>query len=143
MHTVNMILSPFYILILVFAGIFLLVFAYGLFSATRKRQPKTPIRQRGRPGDAGICPVCGTLLASNEQIKSALYPGQSDRICHIFGCPHCHPYNTDKLRRVCPVCKAQIPAEGYLIARFFERGNRKRHVHILGCTICRTPGRKK
>ena len=28
-------------------------------------------------------------------------------------------------------------------ARFFERPNGKRHVHILGCTVCRVPSRKK
>jgi endogenous inhibitor of DNA gyrase (YacG/DUF329 family) len=139
-----MIPSAFYVVILIFVGIFLFVFAYSLFTTVGKKtvSGKKKVR-RGFVGDAGVCPVCETILAKGEQIKSALYPGESDRICHIFGCPHCHPYPEDSIKRTCPVCKKPVPQEGYLIARFFERPNNKRHVHILGCTVCRVPNRKK
>ena len=137
-----MIPSSFYLVFLVFLGIFLLVFAYSLFTAGRKSVGTGKRIRRGYVGDSGVCPVCETILGKGEQIKSALYPGESDRICHIFGCPHCHPYLQDSVRRVCPVCKKTVPQEGYLIARLFERPNNKRHVHILGCTGCRV-GRKR
>lgn len=135
-------LTPFSIMVLVFVGITLLVFGYGLFTAPSARRPTAKTRPRGKKGDPGVCPVCGTLLSAGEQIKSALFPGDDDRICHVFGCPHCHPYLAPGVERTCPVCKAKVPAEGYLIARFFERPNKKRHVHILGCTECRMPKRK-
>jgi hypothetical protein len=138
-----MIPSSFYVLFLVFVGIFLLVFAYTLFTTVGKRTEKGKNRlRRGFVGEAGVCPLCETILAKGEQIKSALYPGESDRICHIFGCPHCHPYLEESVTRSCPVCKKPVPQEGYLIARFFERPNNKRHVHILGCTGCRLPPKK-
>lgn len=143
MHYIPMIPSSFYLVILVFVGILLFVFAYGLFTSGRRTQPQKKRLARGYVGEAGVCPVCETILARGEQLKSALYPGESDRICHIFGCPHCHPYPEESVARVCPVCKKPVPQEGYLIARFFERPNGKRHVHILGCTVCRVPSRKK
>jgi hypothetical protein len=94
---------------------------------------------KGAIGEAGVCPVCSALLLNGAQIKSALFPGDKERMCHIFGCPHCHPYKDDSVARKCPVCKKTVPQEGYLIARLFERPNKKRHVHILGCTVCRVP----
>jgi len=133
-----MIPTPFYLFFLVLAGIALLVFAYGLFTYPRKRpriEPAGPAQ--GKPGESGVCPVCSSRLGGGEQIKSALFPGKADRLCHIFGCPHCHPYKEVSIKRTCPVCKKAIPVEGYLIARLFDRPNNKRHVHILGCTICR------
>jgi len=138
-----MIPSPFYVVFLVFVGIFLLVFAYGLFTTASKRTGAGKKRLlKGFIGEAGVCPLCRTLLSSGEQIKSAVYPGKDDKICHIFGCPHCHPFIEDNLSRICPVCKKPVPPEEYLVARLFERPNNKRHVHILGCTGCRIPRKK-
>ncbi|HQF73520.1 MAG TPA: hypothetical protein PK786_06470 [Treponemataceae bacterium] len=134
-----MVLGPYYILILVFVGIILLVFAYGIFSITpsgRKRH------QQRTASPVGRCPLCSSGLASGEQIKSVVFPGKTDRITHIFGCPHCYPYIEDNLRRSCPVCGKTVPPDGYLIARMFDRPGKKTHVHILGCTVCRV-GRTK
>ena len=132
-------LEPYYILILVFVGIFLLVFAYGIFSVA-------PARKKGKTVKkgpvVGRCPLCSSGLDSGEQIKSAVFPGKTNRICHIFGCPHCHPYMEDGLRRSCPVCGKSIPPDGYLIARMFDRPGEKKHVHILGCTVCRMSNSK-
>jgi hypothetical protein len=136
-----MIPVPFYITFLVLAGLLLLVFAYSLFnssSAKKKPAPANPL-PKDKAGESGVCPICGTILSRGEQIKSAVFPGKTDRICHIFGCPHCHPYKDASVKRICPVCKKMVPQEGYLIARLFERANNKRHVHILGCTVCRIP----
>lgn len=57
---------------------------------------------------------------------------------HMYGCPYCYPANNE-YRRLCPVCKNEIPSEGYVIARMFMRKDRK-HVHVLGCTECRSQG---
>jgi hypothetical protein len=134
-----MTLQPFYVVFLVFVGIFLLVLAYGLFSVSRwtHTREKVPESPRGKAGNSGVCPICQSFLTNGAQVKSALFPGGSDRICHIFGCTHCHPYLEDKVVRTCPVCKKTLPQEGYLIARMFERPGQKPHVHILGCTGCR------
>lgn len=135
-----MIPTFFYTIFLVTAGILLFAFAYWLFSAgspTKKVKQKQPAR--GEIGSHGVCPVCSSILTNGAQIKSALFPGNTDRVCHIFGCPHCHPYKEESVSRTCPVCKKTISQEGYLIARLFERPNKKRHVHILGCTVCRLP----
>lgn len=135
-----MILSSFYVIFLVFVGILLLVLAYGMFSPSYKKAgQKKPSRQRGKIGDSGVCPVCGTQLVNGAQIKSALFPGKTDRICHIFGCPYCHPFTEESIQRTCPVCHKKVPQEEYLFARLFERPNQKRHVHILGCKNCRLP----
>ena len=139
----GMMLGPFYLLFLVFFGIVLFVFAFRIFSVGAKK-PKQDVapRKTGKVGETGVCPVCGTLLTNGAQLKSALYPGDGDRLCHIFGCPSCHPYIEEGIKRVCPVCKKTLPSEGYLIARMFDRPGNKHHVHIIGCTGCRLPKKK-
>ncbi|HPM72633.1 MAG TPA: hypothetical protein PLE25_06650, partial [Spirochaetales bacterium] len=59
----------------------------------------------------------------------------SDKVMYIYGCPYCWPENSE-YRRVCPVCEKVVPRDGYLLARYFERPER-RHVHVLGCSGCR------
>lgn len=139
----DMNLSLAYIVVLLFVGIALLVFAYGLFTLPNRKNKRPPLlKKTGVPGTPGVCPICGTVLNKNEQIKTALYPGEDDRICHIFGCPHCHPYADENTARRCPVCKKPLPAEGYLFARLFSRPGNKNHVHILGCSSCRLSKKK-
>jgi hypothetical protein len=94
------------------------------------------------------CPVCGGVLEKGQLVKSVVFPGGvkagniTERISHIFGCPLCYPAN-DKNPRICPVCTRIIPPDGYLIARMFEKpGRERRHVHVLGCTACRS-GRRR
>jgi hypothetical protein len=61
---------------------------------------------------------------------------------HILGCPHCWPANASSTR-ACPVCGKALDAEGWVVARYFERpaspgrGPERRHVHVLGCPNCR------
>jgi hypothetical protein len=99
------------------------------------------------------CPLCGTMLRRGETVHSVVFSGGAsasadggqpssaqrrsriDYLTHIFGCPYCHPAN-DKHARTCPVCDQEMPADGYVIARMFEKPGRK-HVHVLGCTRCR------
>jgi hypothetical protein len=42
---------------------------------------------------------------------------------------------------MCPVCGKEVPRDGYVIARMFDKPGRK-HVHVLGCTGCRDRGLK-
>jgi len=127
------------------AALLLLFFAYSLFSYSRKKPEHRPksFTKQGNPLSGATCPVCGTPLTNGEQIKSALFPGNDDRLCHIFGCPHCHPYSESGIVRQCPVCKKKLSEEGFLVARLFDRQGGKHHVHILGCTNCRLTGAKK
>lgn len=109
------------------------------------------------------CPLCGTMLRRGETVHSVVFSGPAhseaaqrgtatpapqrsarktqpdDYLAHLFGCPYCYPAN-EKHPRTCPVCSRTIPAEGYVIARMFEKPGRK-HVHVLGCTECRTGNR--
>lgn len=137
-----MVAFPYYSFILVFLALLLFFFAFGLFSR-RSRKGHQAREKTGIVGERGVCPLCTTVLARGEQLKSAVYPGDRDRICHIFGCPHCHPFIEDSRARRCPVCKKKVPQEGYLIARMFDRPGGRKHVHILGCTECRMPGSRK
>jgi hypothetical protein len=57
---------------------------------------------------------------------------------HITGCVYC----LDGSRpRICPVCGTELTPEEILFARFFEKPGRS-HVHVLGCTRCRRPGKR-
>lgn len=85
------------------------------------------------------CPLCKTPLAAGERVHSVVFPGKSDKLVEIYGCPHCRPTSGKATaQRICPVCKQELDEKGYLVARMFERADRK-HVHVLGCTRCR-PG---
>lgn len=86
------------------------------------------------------CPLCGSELEKYETVRSVVYPGKPDKITHMHGCPRCSGPNAH-VPRYCPVCKKSIPTEGYVIGRMFENGN-KRHLHVLGCTLCRTPKKR-
>jgi ribosomal protein L32 len=117
-------------------------------NAARMRREKKRKRRRGDTGAANgslkTCPVCGTVLEKGQLVKSIVFQGGvkaadvTERMSHIFGCPFCYPANT-RTPRICPVCGRIIPADGYLIARMFEKSGRERkHVHVLGCTVCRS-----
>jgi len=83
------------------------------------------------------CPLCGSALYRGESVKSVLYPksgGAPDRLMEIHGCPHCYP-PPGKEKRICPVCKKMVPLEGDVVARVFDKQER-RHVHVLGCSRC-------
>lgn len=84
----------------------------------------------------GACTLCGNLLSAGESMRSDILPGQADRLMRIYGCPHCLGEASERAARRCPVCSSILGPNDHAIARYFERPGRK-HVHILGCTICR------
>jgi len=137
-----MITGPLFIILYAVIGVLLLAFAFSIFSRPARKSTTEPAK-RGQHGSSGICPICQTRLFGGEQIKTALFPGEKDRLCHIFGCPHCHPYKEEGVSRHCPVCKKHLPEEDYLIARLFDRSGGKHHVHIVGCTNCRPSAKSR
>jgi hypothetical protein len=97
------------------------------------------------------CPLCETLLRKGETVHTHVFSGSRtgklgpgevrDSIAHVFGCPYCYP-SSKTHPRICPVCRSSLGAEDFVIARFFERTD-KRHVHVLGCTRCRDARRSR
>ncbi|MFP4375793.1 MAG: hypothetical protein ACLFP4_02010 [Spirochaetales bacterium] len=102
------------------------------------------------------CPLCKTMLRRGETIHSVVFSGDGrgtgkaaelsagslgsqgrpkEALAHMFGCKYCYPANPAH-KRICPVCGETISVEGYVVARFFERPDKK-HIHVLGCTECR------
>jgi hypothetical protein len=136
------------ILLLVVVGIILLWIGYCIFFG--KMSPFYPFfflkknkNLRGKPGDPQVCPICSMRLTKGELVQSMAFPsfsGSKDRIMHIRGCSSC--LENDIPRR-CPVCKRILSVTDYLIARLFERSNRKNHIHVLGCNYCRIGSGKK
>jgi len=129
------------ILALVVAGIVLLWFGYNLFFG--KASPFFPFffakkkeNLRGKPGDPQVCPICSIKLIRGDLVKSFAFPsgGSTDRLMYIRGCFSCLEHD---MPRKCPICKKKMTLEDYLIARMFERPNKKNHIHILGCNSCR------
>jgi hypothetical protein len=132
------------ILSLVIAGIVLFWIGYSLFFG--KASPfypyffhKKPVDPRGTPGDPQVCPICSMRLVKGDLVKSFAFPssGGIDRLMYIKGCFSCLENNVP---RRCPICKKIMSLEDYLVARMFERPNRKNHVHVLGCNSCRGTG---
>ncbi len=81
--------------------------------------------------------------ATADETSQAAEPSRSarrsrsapDAMAHLFGCRYCYPANAEH-PRICPVCGREVSADGYVVARMFERRDRK-HIHVLGCTECR------
>jgi len=107
----------------------------GVFGPYRKRRYVKSKSKDDSESTPRSCPLCGEILVPGERVKSRVNPGKGDKLMQIFGCPHCFPPNIE-CKRICPVCKKEVPREGYVIARLFESPGR-RHVHVLGCSGCR------
>lgn len=133
-------------ILLSFAVCLLMLVFSGKLSFKRKNRKRNSKNRQSKSGQQkysdgvqpGCCPLCGTFLVGTEKIKSSVFEGgnASDRLCYIHGCPHCVPPESMSIKRICPVCKKNVPVEGHLTARMFERKGGAHHVHILGCTEC-------
>jgi uncharacterized protein with PIN domain len=133
------------LMLFVISGIILLMVGYYLFFGpmspiypylpwSKKKYSKTKSKENTQ-----FCPVCSYRIAKGEQVKTVVFPPANeksiDQIMHIKGCSTCLN-NSDVVRR-CPVCKAILSEDDFLLARMFERSYTKNHVHVLGCTKCR------
>ena len=84
------------------------------------------------------CPICSTPLAKTENLHSKIFRPMDtpDQRMTVQGCPHCFPIPEPGVKRSCPVCGKEIPLDGELIARLFNRTDQKKHVMIIGCLNC-------
>ncbi len=126
---------------IVLAVLFILLLGNGdrKEQVVEKRKPE----QKSAALNGKTCPLCEASLHTGESVKSVLYPkspGARDRLMEIHGCVHCYPAPGER-RRICPVCKKEVPKDGDVIARMFETKEKysmkdKTHVHVLGCSGC-------
>ena len=134
----------FQILLLVIIGIVLLFIGYSLFFG--KNSPfylgfgsGKKVNYRGKPGDPMVCPICSLKLVKGDLVKTVAFPATKsfDRLLYIRGCPICLE---GSVPRRCPVCKASMSVDNYLVSRMFERTERKNHIHVIGCSHCKKLG---
>ena len=134
-------------LIFVTIGISLLWFGYSLimgqWSGIRRNMKyrfRRKVKGTSTPGDPQVCPICSSKLNKNDLVKTLAFPsvsGGRDRLMYIRGCVYCL---SGHLERNCPVCGASLGENEILVARMFERTNRRSHVHVQGCTRCKRMG---
>lgn len=96
-----------------------------------------PRKAAGTPSFAH-CPLCDMPLPVGDNIFTKVYRPMDvpDQRCIVLGCIHCYPKVEPGLRRVCPVCHKEVPLNGNLIARLFNKKDGSKHVHIVCCTEC-------
>jgi hypothetical protein len=132
-----------HIFLMVICGVILLWFGYFLFFGPPSPfYPSLPWSKKrkfkGTPGEAKVCPVCTMLMLKGDRLKTIVFPPRKstdiDCIMHIKGCYSCL---NNKVPRHCPICKATLTVNDFLLARMFKRPGRKSHVHVLGCNRCR------
>ena len=129
-----------------FTGSLILILALMFFLKFKKMQENSAKKESGlrtQKDENGKtefvrCPLCSTPLAKNEDLFSRIYRPMTtpDQRMTVHGCPHCYPRPEPGVRRSCPVCGKEVPLEGELIARLFNRTDGKKHVMITGCTEC-------
>jgi len=132
-----------HILLMIIFGIVLVWFGHFLFFGPPSPfYPNLPWSKekefKGSPGEAKVCPVCTMLMMKGDRLKTIVFPPRKsndiDCIMHIKGCYSC--LNNEVPRR-CPVCKAKLNVDDFLLARMFKRPGKKNHVHVLGCNRCK------
>mgnify|MGYP002855352210 CR=1 FL=1 len=125
-------------IILVLALMLFLKFKYSLQkTVTKDKNLRTQKDENGKI-DFVRCPLCSTPLAKNEDMFSRIYRPMTthDQRMTVHGCPHCYPRPEPGVKRNCPVCGKEVPLNGELIARLFNRTEGKKHVMITGCSEC-------
>ncbi|MBQ0050890.1 MAG: hypothetical protein KBT11_02365 [Treponema sp.] len=129
-----------------FIAVVILVLGFMIFSrlslkfGSGKRENEIFRKQKTEDGKVDFvrCPLCNTPLAKNEDMFSRIYRPMNtpDQRMTVHGCPHCYPKLEAGVKRICPVCRKDVPMDGELIARLFNRTEGKKHVMITGCTVC-------
>ena len=126
-----------------FVGVLLLLIVISAIVKIRIDPDKSKTELRTQKGENGQvefikCPVCNTPLAKNENLHSRIFRPMNtpDQRMMVQGCPHCYPETHDGVKRVCPVCRASLSKDDELVARLFNRSDTKKHVMIVGCSIC-------
>lgn len=119
---------------------FIIALLVGLYikSAGKNKTPQKLVKKAEGPGFAH-CPLCDMPLPIGDNIYTKVYRPMdvSDQRCIVMGCIHCYPKVEQGLKRICPVCHKQVPLDGNLIARLFNKRDGSKHIHIVCCTECR------
>ena len=129
----------------VIVGVALLSFGFTLFIgqwAKMHAGRDDPLKglNKDTSSEFQACPICSSKLKKGDLVKTLAFPsitGGKDRLMHVRGCAHCI---NGGLERHCPVCGASLGLDDILVARIFERPNRRAHVHITGCNKCKRVG---
>ena len=137
--------------------ILIMLVLIGFSKAQKQNYEKKPDKKGTEDAFSNFCPLCGSGLKKGERVKSAAYPvkpgsngrypGGVEKLMEVYGCPHCMPPGGSE-KRICPVCRKELPANGYVVGRYFIVDNqekrpdgsisgKKNHLHVLGCTRCR------
>lgn len=126
-------------------SVVLIVVALSIFSNLAKKSREKAVNnslrtQKNESGGTEFvrCPLCNTPLSKKENMHSKVFRPMNtpDQRMTVQGCPHCFPVPEIGVKRVCPVCGKNVPLDGELIARLFNRPDGKKHVMITGCTEC-------
>ncbi len=123
-----------FLFLLLAITILIIALSYFAFS---KRKKKPYAKKEEKPALVN-CPICGSGLQKGQNMFSKVFRPMNvpDQRCVITGCPHCHPICEPGVKRLCPVCGKTIPQDGHLVARLFNKTQRKKHVMIVGCSSC-------
>ena len=119
------------------AAILIILIALQYFVKLRKK--KKPVEKTASPRSFVNCPLCGSPLLPGEDLYSKVFRPMTvnDQRCIIFGCPHCYPRCEPGIKRICPSCHKQVPPDGHLVARLFNKTkDGKKHVVVTGCSVC-------
>ena len=133
-------------LIFIILGIALVWFGYrvlfGQYVKVRRAAWGLQKKGVGKAGAPKVCLVCKAKLPKGELVKTRAFPsltGGKDKLMHIQGCVFCL---SGKRTRICPVCSARLSTEDKLVARMFDRSFNRHHVHVIGCSHCRSEKRR-
>ena len=116
--------------------IFLLRYFYGKNIRKMNENHTMSTLRTQKTEEGGIdfvrCPLCSTPLAKGEDMTSRIFRPMNtpDQRMIVLGCPHCYPHIQRNVKRICPVCAKEVPLDGHLIARLFNREKNKKHVNF-------------
>ena len=121
-------------------SIVIIALLVGLYKSTVKAN-QTPVKKSGKKNGVpnfAHCPLCDSPLPIGDNIFTKVYRPMDvpDQRCIVMGCIHCYPKVEAGLKRICPVCHKEVPLNGNLIARLFNKRDGSKHVHIVCCTEC-------
>lgn len=122
----------------ILAGIAVIVIIAALSYFMKFNKKSTPQTHNVEQKGAVCCPMCGSSLQKGQDIYTRVWRPLtvSDQRIIITGCPHCSPSCEPGVKRVCPVCKKSISAEGHLVAHLFNMPQGRHHIVVTGCSQC-------
>ena len=131
------------IFVLLFSSLAVLLFSWKSRDDNRSsRESPSDSKDFHEILETSSCPLCGEPLPPGEKVHSVLFPGKEFGLMRIYGCTNFwsgHPRAREtgtRYKRRCPSCGESLPDSGYVMARVYDKENRKTHVQVYGCTLC-------